>query len=366
MTLALGEAARGRGRVEPNPMVGAVLVRDGALVGKGHHEQFGGPHAEVMALRAAGETAVGSTLYVTLEPCCHFGKTPPCTGAIIASGITRVVAAIHDPFAAVAGRGVEQLRQAGITVEVGCQSAEARRLNAAFLKRVVTGRPLVTAKWAMTLDGKTALASGDSRWISSEPSRERVHALRGTMDGILVGVGTVLADDPRLTARPPGPRTPTRIVLDGSARLPLESQLVQTARLVPVLVVVSDQAPAANRTALAEHGCEVIALDAGPRIPIMTLLDELGSRGMSNLLVEGGGRVLGSFLDAGEFDVVHVYIATILEGGDHPRSPIRGKGRRLMHEALRLHEAETSMIGGDVRIEGWLDQPWRGAAGFVG
>ena len=208
-------------------MVGAVVVREGRRVGTGYHARFGGPHAEVVALAEAGPAARGATLYVTLEPCCHTGKTPPCTDAIVAAGVARVVAAMRDPFPRVAGGGLLRLREAGLRVDVGLLGEAAARLNAPYLKRLATGLPYVTAKWAMTLDGKTATASGDSRWISNPRSRACVHELRGRMDAILVGIGTALADDPQLTARPPGPRQPARVVLDGAARLPVRSRLAQ-------------------------------------------------------------------------------------------------------------------------------------------
>ena len=260
MDLALAEAERGRGAVEPNPMVGAVIVRDGKVVGRGHHARFGGPHAEVMALREARAAARGATLYVTLEPCCHHGKTPPCTDAIRCAGLARVVIAIRDPFPRVDGGGLATLRAAGIQVELGLRADAAARLNAPFLKRVVTGLPYVTAKWAMTLDGKTAVATGDSQWISSARSRSLVHQKRGQMDAIVVGIGTVLADDPLLTARPEGPRTAARVVLDSKARLPLDSRLVMTAREVPVIVAVTEQAPEHRRLSLAEQGCEILSM----------------------------------------------------------------------------------------------------------
>jgi diaminohydroxyphosphoribosylaminopyrimidine deaminase / 5-amino-6-(5-phosphoribosylamino)uracil reductase len=364
MSLALQEAARGRGAVEPNPMVGAVIVHDGQVVGVGHHERFGGPHAEVMALRGAGDSVRGATLYVTLEPCCHFGKTPPCTDAILAAGIARVVTAIEDLFPAVDGGGHAKLRAGGLVVEVGCGAHAARGLNAAYLKRLMTGKPLVTAKWAMTLDGKTAVATGDSRWISSEASRAEVHKLRGTMDGIVVGIGTALSDDPLLTVRPPGPRTPMRIVIDSQARLPIDSQLVRTAREVPVLVAVGGGAPRSRRDELAGYGCQILPFDGEASVPISRLVEELGRRGMTNVLVEGGGRILGSFFDADEIDAVEVYVAALIEGGDHPRSAVRGRGRDLMNHALRLRENEVSQVGGDVRIKGWIDTPWRERAGF--
>ncbi|RUL89808.1 bifunctional diaminohydroxyphosphoribosylaminopyrimidine deaminase/5-amino-6-(5-phosphoribosylamino)uracil reductase RibD [Tautonia sociabilis] len=359
MLLALAEAARGRGRVEPNPMVGAVVVRDGSLVSLGHHPRFGGPHAEVVALRAAGELARGASLYVTLEPCCHVGKTPPCTEAVLDAGISRVVSAMRDPFPRVAGGGFSRLADAGVAVEVGLEEAEARLLNAPYLKRLAVGRPFVTAKWAMTLDGKTACASGDSRWISGPRSRALVHELRGRMDGILVGIGTALLDDPELTARPPGPRTPARIVLDPSARLPTSSKLARTAREVPVwLAVSSGRAPADRLDALTRLGVEVLPFPGDGPIPIAALLDELGRRGLTNLLVEGGGRVLGAFLDAGEVDAVQVFVAPILEGGDHSHSPVRGLGADRMADALRLARVDSLTVDGDVALRGHLPRPW--------
>jgi diaminohydroxyphosphoribosylaminopyrimidine deaminase/5-amino-6-(5-phosphoribosylamino)uracil reductase len=340
-------------------MVGAVVVRDGTAVGVGHHERFGGPHAEVGALNAAGPDARGATLYVTLEPCCHFGKTPPCTDAILAAGIARVVAATADPFPRVAGGGLARLRDAGLAVEVGLEAESARRLNAPYFKRLVTGRPYVIAKWAMTLDGKTATAAGDSKWISGPRSRALVHELRGRVDGIIAGIDTVVADDPQLTARPPGPRQAARIVLDSEARLPPESQLARSALAVPVWLAVTDRAPRERKASLAGLGCEIIELAGNPRVMIGPLLDELGRRGLTNVLVEGGGRVLGSFFDEGEVDEVDVYIAPLLEGGDGSPSPLRGLGRSVMNDAVRLEDREISLIEGDVRVRGVVPRQWR-------
>jgi diaminohydroxyphosphoribosylaminopyrimidine deaminase/5-amino-6-(5-phosphoribosylamino)uracil reductase len=361
----LSEAAHGLGFVEPNPLVGAVVVRDGREVGTGHHERFGGPHAEVIALEAAGEAARGGTLYVTLEPCCHFGKTAPCTAAVIAAGIARVVVAMLDPFPQVNGRGKTILEAAGISVDSGCLAEAARALNAPYLKRLLTTLPFVTAKWAMTLDGKTAAASGDSRWISSELSRSLVHELRGRMDGILVGIGTVEGDDPLLTARTKNPpRCPARIVLDSEARLPVTSRLAQTAREVPVLVAVTDRASGPNRDRLTALGCEIIAVGGHARVPIIPLLQELGRRGMTNVLVEGGGRILGSFLEDSQVDAVDVFIAPALEGGDHARTAVRGRGHTLMRDATRLRHLDVSRVGDDLRVRGSVPQPWRTLAGF--
>jgi diaminohydroxyphosphoribosylaminopyrimidine deaminase/5-amino-6-(5-phosphoribosylamino)uracil reductase len=365
MRQALREAARGAGAVEPNPMVGAAIVRDSELVALGYHERFGGPHAEVAALRQAGELARGATLYVTLEPCCHHGKTPPCTDAILAAGIARVVAAVGDPFPAVNGGGLQALQRAGLRAEVGCEADAARELNAPYYKRVTHGMPYVTAKWAMTLDGKTAVASGDSRWISSEDSRRLVHELRGRMDAIAIGIGTVEVDDPMLTVRPPGLRGPVRIVLDSSARLDPASNLAMTAREVPVMVAVTDRSPASHRERLAAAGCEILAFPGKGPVPLSDLLIELGRRGMTNILIEGGGRVLGGFLDAGLVDAVDVFIAPMLEGGDHPRTAARGRGHALMSEVSRLRDLQVDRVGDDVRIRGRVPQAWRLRAGFT-
>jgi diaminohydroxyphosphoribosylaminopyrimidine deaminase/5-amino-6-(5-phosphoribosylamino)uracil reductase len=360
MRLALAEAECGRGAVEPNPLVGAVIVREGRVEGTGHHRKFGGPHAEVFALEAAGDRARGATLYVTLEPCCHHGKTPPCSEAVIKAGIARVVAAMRDPFPKVAGGGFEQLRAAGIAVEEGIEEREARRLNAPYLKRLATGRPYVIAKWAMSLDGRTAARTGDSRWISGEASRHLVHERRGRMDGILVGIGTAIADDPELTSRPPGPRAPVRIVLDGRARLPLEGKLVRTAREIPVLVAASESAPEERVRALEGVGVEVLRLpaDGAGGIAVGALLDELGRRGMTNLLVEGGGRALGAFADAGEIDEVDGFIAPILVGGPAAYAPLFGEGAERIALATRVSGLRVEAVGEDLRVRGEVPRPW--------
>lgn len=352
MQRALELAQRGRGAVEPNPLVGAAVVRGETIVGEGWHQRFGGPHAEVHALAAAGEAARGATLYVTLEPCCHHGKTPPCTDALLRAGIARVVAAMSDPFPLVSGRGAALLRAAGVQVDIGIGEVPARRLNAPYLTLLGKGRPHVHLKWAMTLDGKIATRTGDSKWISGEESRRRAHELRGRMDGILVGIGTVRADNSLLTARPPGPRIATRIVLDSQGRLPLDSQLARTARESPTVVVTTGPR-AAESVALRQLGCEVLALpDPGGRVSLEQLLAELGRRRMTNLLVEGGACVLGSFLDARLVEEVHVFIAPRLAGGRAAMSPAAGFGVERIAEALSLREMQAEMIGGDVYLHG--------------
>jgi diaminohydroxyphosphoribosylaminopyrimidine deaminase/5-amino-6-(5-phosphoribosylamino)uracil reductase len=354
MHRALELAERGRGLVEPNPLVGAVVVQGDTVVGEGWHRRYGEAHAEVNALAAAGPAARGGTLYVTLEPCCHHGKTPPCTDAVLRAGIARVVAALGDPFPAVAGRGAALLRAAGLTVELGLCVAEACRQNAPYLKLIATGRPYVHAKWAMTLDGKIATRTGDSKWISNDSSRRRVHALRGRMDAIVAGIGTVRADDPLLTARPPGPRTPVRVILDSQASLPLTSRLVRTAAEAPVLVVTAGPPPG-RAEALRDAGCEVLAVAAEAGRPALgPLLDELGRRRCTNVLVEGGSEVHGSFLDAGAVDEVHVFIAPRLAGGAAGRTPLGGRGAAAIADAPRLDEWETEWIDGDLYVHGTI------------
>ena len=328
MLRALELAERGRGHVEPNPLVGAVIVRDWSLVSEGWHEKFGQAHAEVNALAKAGEYARKATLYVTLEPCCHHGKTPPCTDALICAGIARVVIALEDPFPQVAGKGAAQLRAAGIQVDVGVCADQARRQNAPYLKLLGTGRPYVHAKWAMSLDGKIATKTGDSQWISNETSRRIVHELRGRMDGILVGIGTALADDPLLTARPPGPRVATRVIVDTAAKISPTSQLVCTAKEVPTLIATTST-DAAVIGPLTAGGCEVLTLapDYEGKPDLQLLLDELGRRRWTNLLVEGGAAVFGKLFDRNAVDEVHLFVAPKLIGRIFDKSPVAGRGK---------------------------------------
>jgi len=357
MRRALALAERGRGGVEPNPLVGAVVLdTDGQRVGEGWHERFGEAHAEVRALAAAGERARGGTLIVTLEPCCHWGKTPPCTEAVLRSGVARVVAAMLDPFPKVAGGGLAQLRDAGLEVIVGVGEAAARRLNAPYLKLLRTGRPWVHLKWAMSLDGKIATRSGDSRWISGEESRRRVHDLRGKVDGILVGRGTVVADDPLLTARPPGPRLATRIVLSASGSLPETCQLRTTVKQAPVLLFTSDQSRD-QLTGWGADGCEIIGLPASDSgLSIDAVLAELGRRRMTNVLVEGGAGVLGAFLDAKCADEFHVFIAPKIVGGSAAPGPVCGTGIDRIADALQLRDLEVHASGDDVYLHGFADE----------
>ena len=346
MTRALELAARGEGHVEPNPMVGCVIVRDGVCIGEGWHQRFGGPHAEVEALRSVEGSTAGATMYVTLEPCCHTGKTPPCTEAIIAAGIERVVVAQVDPFPSVVGQGIQKLRDHGMHVEVGLLESAAQQLNAPFRKLVLQHTPWVIAKWAMTLDGKLASRTGHSQWISNAASRQRVHDLRRRVDAIMVGRGTTQADDPLLTARPPGHRQVTRIVLDSTARLSPDSRLVKSCREQPVLVAISPAAASQRRIRLEEMGCELFLTPGRtPAERLVGLLAELGKRRMTNVLVEGGGELLGGLWDLDLIDEVHVFVAPKLVGGREAISPLLGTGRceipRRPHFTIRRSKSWT-------------------------
>lgn len=348
MRRALELAARGEGHAEPNPMVGCVVVRGGEIVGEGWHERFGGPHAEVNALAAAGEAARGATLYVTLEPCCHTGKTPPCVEAVLSAGVKRVILATRDPFPKVDGGGVRALEAAGVECAVGVLEDDAKRLMAPYLKLVNTGRPWVIAKWAMTLDGRIATRTGDSQWITGEASRARVHELRGRVDAVIVGAGTLVADDPLLTARPAGPREAARVVIAGDQPLPTDRKLWQSEG-GPIVVATGPNYPERGADDLRSQGVEV--LTATPA----ELLNELGQRRMTNVLVEGGGKLLGRLFDERLVDEVWAFVAPKLVGGESP-GPIAGVGHALMSEAAGLSDATHESIDGDLLIRGRLSR----------
>ncbi len=350
-------ALQGQGTVEPNPMVGCVIARGSEILGEGWHQAYGGDHAEVVALHAASGSVAGATAYVTLEPCCHQGQTPPCTDAIIAAEIGRVVVAMPDPFPAVNGGGIQQLKAAGIEVTLGVQSAAAARIVAPYLMRVQQQRTWVIAKWAMSLDGKIATSIGDSQWISNRASRRIVHQIRGRVDAIIVGAKTAIHDNPRLTARPSGPRTATRIVLDSQALLPLDSQLVQSATEVPTVVVCCSQSSPQRREQLTHAGCEVLVIDAPSHADqLRQLLELLAQRGMTNVLVEGGGTLLGTLRDGGLIDEVHVFIASSLLGGEDAITPMAAAGCAQVTNALRLHDMEMKSHDGDIYIHGCVQR----------
>ena len=343
MARALELARAADHRTSPNPMVGAVVLdARGELAGEGYHQRAGTPHAEAHALRAAGARARGGTVYVTLEPCSHRGRTPPCADALIAAGVRRVVVAMEDPDARNRGRGIDRLRAAGIEVVVGERAAEARRLNEMFVTHRTLGRPFVTLKWAMTLDGRIATAAGDSRWVSGEASRAHAHRLRHVHDAILIGVGTVLADDPELTARhAPDARQPLRVVLDSRLRTPASARLVGPNTAFYTTAEGGEE--------LRSRGAEVVRLPGrARRVPLKGVLADLAERGILGVLVEGGAEVHGSFLRYRLFDRVVVYVAPKLVGGTRAPGPTRGRGIAAMAEALRLEIEEVARAGEDV------------------
>ncbi len=329
MRVALDAARLGEGFVEPNPMVGCVIVRDNELIGKGHHECFGNPHAEVMALQSLSsiEHARGATAYVTLEPCCHHGKTPPCAEALIDAGVARVVVAIQDPFPIVDGGGLQRLTEAGIEVSVGVLEHDAAELIAPFAKLVRTGKPWVIAKWAMTIDGKIATTTGESQWITGDHSRAEVHRLRGRMDAIITGMGTVSSDDPMLTARPPGPRPQVRGVFCRNRLPDINSKLIKTAADRPVLLFVSDLLDPEQAAPHKDNGAKIVQLGTNERTEMVEeAIRYLGKQKMTNIMLEGGGELLGSFFDAGEVDECHVYLGAKLFGGSTAPGPVGGTG----------------------------------------
>ncbi len=353
MLFAIQLAKQGFGFVEPNPMVGAVVLSPGRdLISSGYHQKFGEAHAEIHAIRAAGDRTRGADLFVTLEPCSHFGKTPPCADAVIAAGFRRIVIGCQDPAPHVAGRGIQRLKDAGLEVVVGVCEHQAQRLIAPFRQFMLQRRPWVIAKWAMTLDGRVATRTGHSKWISSEASRQFVHDLRGRVDAIITGAGTVRADNPELTARPPGPRTPLRVVIDSSGQsINRDSRLLQTINQAPLLVCVSDRCGVTTKTDLVDSGVDVFPTPADMHVDLSLVLNELGRRGCTNVLLEAGPGLLGSFFDQGLIDEIKVFIAPKLIGGESSLSPIGGMGREFIPSTANLQNIATRLIGDDLLIE---------------
>ena len=356
---AIELAGRGVGAVKPNPVVGAVVARDGEVLGEGWHERFGAAHAEVNAIEACGlADLAGATLYVSLEPCCHEGKTPPCTEAIVQAGLGRVVVGSDDPTEKAAGRGLGILRDEGVEVVLadGELATRARLLNQAFRKHARTGRPWVLFKSAMTLDGKVATRAGDSQWISGEESRALAHQWRASVDAVVVGIGTALADDPQLTARPDGTpacpsEQPRRVVFDSLARLPSDSRLLAATAEIPLTVIVSRAAARADTDALEAAGAQVL-LATGENEParVRSALDQLGQLGVASVLLEGGPHLAGAFLDAGEIDEIRLFLAPLLLGGRTARDPLEGEGVERISEALRALSFDCERIGEDLLV----------------
>ncbi|MBI3013825.1 MAG: bifunctional diaminohydroxyphosphoribosylaminopyrimidine deaminase/5-amino-6-(5-phosphoribosylamino)uracil reductase RibD [Candidatus Tectomicrobia bacterium] len=356
MRQALTLARNGLGLTNPNPLVGAVIVRDGEVVGSGYHQRAGLEHAEILALRMAGEAARGATLHVNLEPCCHSGKTPPCTRALIAAGLKRVVAGMEDPNPLVAGKGIRELREAGIEVTVGILEGECRQLNEAFIKYISTGSPFVTAKVAMTLDGKIATRTGESRWITGEEARRRAHQMRSEADAVLVGSRTVQVDDPELTVRLPGrtwPRQPLRVILDSKLSIPLSYKVFCDGG--GTLVVGTDQASAGRLRSLEEKGISVLILPSrGGRVDLSALVRELGRRTVSHLLIEGGGEVIGDALSMGVVDKMVFFIAPKILGGREAVPAVGGPELDRLAEARSLSDVMVERVGEDILVSGYF------------
>lgn len=357
MKMALELAAKAMGRTSPNPMVGAVIVKDGKVVGQGFHARAGTLHAEVVAIKDAGDQTQGATIYVTLEPCCHFGRTGPCTQAVIKAGIKRVVVAATDPNPLVAGKGIKQLQEAGLDVVSGIMEEESLKLNEVFHKYITTKLPFVVAKVAMSLDGKIATRTGESQWITGPMAREKTHRLRDRYDAILVGIGTVLADNPSLTTRLPDKngRDPIRIVLDSNARTPPVCKMLSQDSTAPTYIVVSKNADPAKTKELEKAGAKIIWLDSTlGGINLHNLLKWLGDVQITSLLVEGGAGIQGSFFSEGLVDKVAWFIAPKVIGGKDAPGPVGGQGIERLPNALGLDNIEISRCGEDILVTGYV------------
>jgi diaminohydroxyphosphoribosylaminopyrimidine deaminase / 5-amino-6-(5-phosphoribosylamino)uracil reductase len=351
MRQAVVLARRGVGKTSPNPAVGCVIVRDGAVVGRGWHKKAGTPHAEVHALNEAGELAAGADVYVTLEPCAHFGKTPPCAKALIAAKVARVFVAMVDPNPLVAGGGIRMLREAGIEVQTGLLEEACRELNRPFIKWIQTKLPYVILKSAVTLDGKTATSNGDSKWITSDRSRREVHRLRGRVDAIMVGVGTVLKDDPLLTCRVPGGKDPLRVVVDSTLRIPLHAAILSVKSSAGTLIA-SCSADQARIEAVTSRGAEILGChENNGRVDLADLFRELGARGVQSVLLEGGSHLAGAALRAGLIDKCMIFLAPKLVGGGG-FGLFSGDGVGLMEDAIKLEGMTVKRVGVDLLVEG--------------
>lgn len=353
MLRAIELAAKGLGYTNPNPLVGAVIVKDGRIIGEGYHEVYGSLHAERNAIKNLTESAQGADMYVTLEPCCHFGKQPPCTEAVISSGVKRVFVGSFDPNPKVAGKGTALLREAGIEVIEGFMREECDALNPVFFHYISTNEPYIALKYAMTADGKIATGTGKSQWITGEAARNHVHELRGIYKGILVGIGTVLADDPMLTCRIEGKRNPIRIVMDTNLRIPENCKLMTSvAADTPVIIVCGKDADPDKKNRLTEAGAEVISVELdGESVSVNEMLRELGARGIDGILVEGGGKVNASFVKAQKVNCVYTYLGAKIFGGEGKYSPVTGAGIDEVSEALELCAPEVKVFGDDVLLK---------------
>lgn len=361
MKRALLLAENGSGSTSPNPLVGAVIVKEGRIIGEGWHQRAGEPHAEVNAINNATESVEGSTIYVNLEPCSHYGRTPPCASLLAERKFKRVVIAMEDPNPLVAGKGIKLLRDIGIQVDVGLHRLEALKLNDIFIKHITRKSPFVLLKAAMTLDGKTATRTGDSKWISGEESRSYVHRLRNRYAAILAGVNTVIKDDPELTTRLEGlkGRNPLRIIIDSRGSIPVNARVLKQIGDKKTIVGTTEDMSESRKKLLEEQGVEVITTGKrNGRVDLIQLLKELGNRGIDSVLVEGGGTVAASFLEADLVDKVAFFIAPVIIGGKMASTPVMGEGAEWIRDGRRLKYKDIKTFGEDVLVEGYIRVPW--------
>lgn len=354
MKLALELAEKGIGKVNPNPLVGAIIVKEGKIIGQGYHEKYGGAHAEVNAFRNLTECAEGGTLYVNLEPCCHYGKTPPCVESIIKNKISKVVVGTLDPNPLISGKGIKRLKESGIEVTVGVLEEECKKLNEVFIKYIVYKKPFVVLKTAMSLDGKIATSKGESKWISSEESRKNAHLLRNSLSAIMVGVNTVIKDNSRLTCRIPNGRNPIRIILDSKLRVPIDSKVV-TDKESETIVCTTEKCSEKKFIELEKLGVKVLKVkEKDNRIDMKNLMETIGELKIDSILLEGGGEVNFSALESGIVDKVQIYIAPNIIGGRDSKTPVEGIGIDKLKDSFNVTNLSTKFIKNDLFIEGYL------------
>ncbi|WP_206154982.1 bifunctional diaminohydroxyphosphoribosylaminopyrimidine deaminase/5-amino-6-(5-phosphoribosylamino)uracil reductase RibD [Clostridium muellerianum] len=358
MKIALKLALKGQGNVNPNPLVGAVIVNDGNIVGQGYHKFYGGPHAEVYALKEAGEMAKGADIYVSLEPCSHYGKTPPCAEAILKAGIKKVIIAMKDPNPLVAGRGIELLQKNGVEVVTGILEEEAKKINEVFIKYITKKIPFVLLKTAMTLDGKIATQTGESKWITGEESRKYVHKIRNSLMGIMVGIGTIKKDDPLLTTRlPGGGRSPIAIILDSKLSISLESKIITTLDKRKIIIACTEGFDTEKSEILKNKGIKIIITpkDKDNRVDLKYLMRELGKEGIDGILLEGGGELNFSAVNSGIVDKILCFVAPKIIGGALSKTPVEGKGVEILKGAALIKNMNCKNIGEDLLIEGYFN-----------
>ncbi|MBI5184052.1 MAG: bifunctional diaminohydroxyphosphoribosylaminopyrimidine deaminase/5-amino-6-(5-phosphoribosylamino)uracil reductase RibD [Nitrospinae bacterium] len=363
MSKVIDLALEGKGKTSPNPIVGAIIVNDSVVVGRGYHKKGGDPHAEINALRDAGEMAKGGTLYVNLEPCCHYGKTPPCTTAIIKSGIERVVIGMRDPNRLVSGRGIEELRSAGIRIEVGILEERCRKINEIYVKYITTGRPFIIMKVASSLDGKIATCTGESRWITCKGSREVVHKMRGEVDAVMVGLGTIIKDDPQLTVRmgEDGIKDPKRIILDSSLNIPLKSKVLTMDSRSDTIIVTTEMGDSERIKILEGMGVRVLMVDGkDQRVDLDRLMVRLGEMEVTSVLIEGGAEVYASALETGIVDKIILFLSPKIIGGVNAPGIVGRRGIESLDEAIPVKDIHIQQIGDDIMIEGYLRGGKRG------